>query len=400
MSSGKGKGSWLNSAGQGMLMGAQMGQNAVQDARAAKVSDFKMREYVQGQQAKAEAERARQAEAQQLAGIFSGQPDLSQMGPGGPTPDNAQRVIPDRAKQYLKAADFYAARGEAEKAAKYQAMSEEEFATTPQTVMRDGKPVNILVGKRGGVKEMTGYDPTPKFREVNTGGAVNIVNDYNLPASGQTFTKTVSPDTVYSGDITMRGQDMTNARARDANNIAATNTASGKVGELRKEFNALPQVKAYGEVQPVLQSAREAAGTDNAAADLNLIYAAAKIMDPTSVVRESETSMIVATGSPAQKYQGMFNHILGGGRLTAEMRKNLMREVESRGRGYEAGYQSARKAYEGIANKNNIPLDQVFIEPFASASQQPAARVPVRTGTDKKTGRKVIQYSDGTVAYQ
>lgn len=223
MSAGKGKGSWLNNAGQGMLMGAQMGQNAVQDARAAKVSDFKMREYLEGTQAKKAAEEARALEAQQLAGIFSGQPDLSQMGAGGPTPDNAQRVIPDRAKQYLKAADFYAARGEAEKAAKYQAMAEEEFATTPQTVMRDGRAVNVLVGKRGGVKEMAGYDPTPKFREVNTGGAVNIVNDYNVPASGMTFAKTMTPGEEASNKVAWANYGL----AKNADARAAANAAGG-----------------------------------------------------------------------------------------------------------------------------------------------------------------------------
>lgn len=118
---------------------------------------------------------------------------------------------------------------------------------------------------------------------------------------------------------------------------------------LRKEFTSLPAVKNYTTVVPIVQSLREAAGVDNAAADMNLVYGVAKIMDPESVVRESETAMVVSAGSPAQKYQGMFNYVVGGGRLTPETRAQLMNEVESRAKGHEGLYNDAVTQYQSGA---------------------------------------------------
>ena len=118
---------------------------------------------------------------------------------------------------------------------------------------------------------------------------------------------------------------------------------------LRKEFNALPEVKKYGTIIPIVQSAREAVNVDNPAADMNLVYAAAKVMDPDSVVRESETSMVVASGSPAQQFVGQFNYIAGGGRLTSETRQNLLNEIESRAKGHEQLYEQATQQYKSGA---------------------------------------------------
>jgi hypothetical protein len=178
--------------------------------------------------------------------------------------------------------------------------------------------------------------------------------------------------TESPGDLlTRRGQNMTDARARESNAITQGNSGLTRATELRKEFNSLPQVKAFGEVQPVLQSTREAMKEDTAAADLNLVYGAAKIFDPTSVVRESETKMVVGAGSPAQRFMGQFNYIAGGGRLTPDARKALMQQIESRGRGYESGYKAARKAYEPIATKQGISAEDVFVEPFIRTAEQP-----------------------------
>lgn len=266
-----------------------------------------------------------------------------------------------------------------------------------ETVDSPTGPKLVQRRKYGAPQELP-YGPKPETQILNLGNRQEAVDKLRIKP-GQTWEQGLSPDTQYTGNITMRGQNMTDARARDLNAITQGNAAQTKTAELRKEFNALPQVKAYGEVQPVLQSARESMGIDSAAADLNLIYAAAKIFDPTSVVRESETTMVMNSGSPAQRFLGQFNYVAGGGRLTPEARKALMAQVESRGRGYESGYKAARTAYEGVAKKQGIPAEDVFVEPFAGSSKpaetKPAATVdalpataPVGTrARDTKTGR-------------
>lgn len=389
MQSGRGFSGVLGGAGTGLLAGVGLGQRAVADAREGKLDQAKMAEYMRKQQ---EAQAAAAAGAQLNT-------DLANVPPGA-----AQY------EQAMKRAEMAANAGDVKRAEQYQKMAEfyrVKYGLTPQKGMRDGKPVMFVTSESGEQKEVP-YGVVPDYQKVDTGGAVKFYDPLTGGAGGE-FPKTVTPGEAqqqqqWQQDYRLRAN--ADQRATNAARAAAEKGATVDpkvVSELRKEFNALDAVKAFNQVQPVLQSAREAVGVDNAAADLNLVYAAAKIMDPTSVVRESETTMVVNSGSPAQKYVGVFNHIVGGGRLTETVRKNLMREVESRGRGYESGYNVARKAYENIAAKNNIPADQVFIEPFVKSSPQQGSvqgRSVVRTGTNRKTGRKVVQYSDGTVEEQ
>jgi len=379
----------------GLLGGMQMGQQAIGDARRGMVDSYKLKREVEQDREQKAMRDAAAGFNQALGGI------LDQV---KTDPAKASQIYTNAANEALKFNDLKRAEQLFKEAEKYRA----KYSATPHTVMRNGKPVLVQTSEYDAPRELDGFQPKPEIELRDMGGSVQAFDKLGT-APGSAFAKSLTPegaqqDRQWQADYELRR----NADQRAANTARAAAekgaTADPKVvSELRKEFNALDAVKAFNQVQPVLQSAREAVGVDNAAADLNLVYAAAKIMDPTSVVRESETTMVVNSGSPAQKYVGVFNHIVGGGRLTETVRKNLMREVESRGRGYESGYNVARKAYENIAAKNNIPADQVFIEPFVKSSPQQGSaqgRSVVRTGTNRKTGRKVVQYSDGTVEEQ
>lgn len=57
-------------------------------------------------------------------------------------------------------------------------------------------------------------DVAEKLDKVNTGGKTELVNPYT-GSTVRAMANTVDPNTVYSGNITMRGQNMTDARARE-----------------------------------------------------------------------------------------------------------------------------------------------------------------------------------------
>ena len=281
---------------------------------------------------------------------------------------------PDIYRQMLERADMFDKNGMPEMGDKYRAQAEKYAPKYKgmETVMRDGKPVLLQQYENRAPSPLEGYGPKPDYKQVDTGGAVGFYDPLTNAQGGQ-FKKTNTPDALLSNQTTMRGQNMTDARARESNSIAQGNKAQTLTTDMRKEFNSLEPVKAFGQVMPALQSAREATKQDTAAADLNIIYAAAKIFDPTSVVRESETTMVMNSGSPSQRFLGQFNYVAGGGRLTSEARKQLLAQIESRARGYEAPYKSARKTYEAVARKNGVDPADVFIEPSVSAERAPAA---------------------------
>ncbi len=63
---------------------------------------------------------------------------------------------------------------------------------------------------------------------------------------------------------------------------------------------------------PILESAKEAVERPTRAADLNLIYALGKIMDPNSVVREGEMVMARGTGTVQDMISGLLGQLNGG----------------------------------------------------------------------------------------
>ena len=137
-----------------------------------------------------------------------------------------------------------------------------------------------------------------------------------------------------------------------------------QTNELRNTFQNLPEVKSWNITQPILVSAREAAKDTTGASDLNLIYALGKALDPNSVVREGELELAAGTGSLGEKLKGYYKSTAVGGKLTPEVKQDLLRQIESRTYAQKKQYESAKKQYTNIANKYKLDPSELFIEPI------------------------------------
>lgn len=98
----------------------------------------------------------------------------------------------------------------------------------------------------------------PRLQEVDTGGAKQFVdvNPITRGAAPTTFKKTATPDAVLSAETTRRGQNMTDARAREANALtrAGQDSAVTWQQDSNGNFVALPARLPAGQtagVQPV-----------------------------------------------------------------------------------------------------------------------------------------------------
>lgn len=143
--------------------------------------------------------------------------------------------------------------------------------------------------------------------------------------------------------------------------------------KLRDEFNGSPQVKMYREVTPIIESMKEAQTRPSRAADLNLVYALAKIMDPGSVVREGEMVMVNNTQGIGDRLAGLINSLNGGAALTPETRQKVIDEAQSRFKGLEQSYKAIEDHYAGIADRYGIKRDDVIIPIRRGAPQAPVA---------------------------
>lgn len=86
----------------------------------------------------------------------------------------------------------------------------------------DGKPVAVRTADDGSLKQLDGLAPRDKLELANLGGKDMAYNPYALQP-GQTFERTMTPGEVATNRLgwannaaTLRGQNMTDARARDA----------------------------------------------------------------------------------------------------------------------------------------------------------------------------------------
>jgi hypothetical protein len=132
-------------------------------------------------------------------------------------------------------------------------------------------------------------------------------------------------------------------------------------GKIRDDYTGNQQFKDYRKANTVFRSAVQAAKVDSAAADLNMVYAFATLMDPGSVVRDSETGMVIATQNASDRVKGMVAAVTGGSRLSQEARANLLNEMGTRYEAYKAAHDELGKTYRGIAERSGANPENVIV---------------------------------------
>jgi hypothetical protein len=224
------------------------------------------------------------------------------------------------------------------------------------------------------------------------------------PVGGNSETyRTMTPEEMKAAGLPTGGvyQVSTSGKITSAADTRDTPTFKNE-GELRKEFEGLPEVKSFKQIVPVYNSAIKSAGQDTRAADLDLVFAVGKTLDPDSVVREGEQVTITRTGSPAEQVSGFINYLQGGGKFTADMRQNLLQLLSNRASEWNGIYRMRVKDYRDLAKGYQLDPGNVVGEfpelqaakiPEAPASLNPAPPMPAMPVPPTPGGR-VSTYED------
>lgn len=362
----------VRSLGRGGLLGMNVYNNELANQQAAPMQNMEMLSKLMDFQGKKQAYEDSNA-ARDAIKSFQMPAPLPSM---SPTNANAQSLASapkvGNFERLNAMADALESKGLVQQAQTYRQLAEKyapQYDGT-ETLMQDGKPVVMQKFKNRAPEAMQGYQPKPDYKQLDTGGQVGFYDPLTGTFGGK-FDKSQTPDSVASNALTRRGQDLTDARSRDSNTIASGQKLSDAVTSIRKEYNALPQVQNYRAAVPMIESAKNA--PDTPAGDLDVIYAVGKALDPNSVVREGELSLVIKSGSPAQKLQGYASIISGGGRLPKGQRNALMAMLENRVGQLKASADSAAVPYMKQAQSIGLPMDQIFQEDKKSAT-------PIRSG--------------------
>ena len=243
-------------------------------------------------------------------------------------------------------------------------ISQEQAIANKQKLMANPSPDFIRqMAEQAYQSAVSAKDQLNQFQTRNSGATTDTLA--LNPVSGQakvvnSITNTQSPDSRATQATTMRGQNMVDARARETNEI----NRQGKVAEtstsLRKEFEALPEVKNYKQALPSYKGIEDAATRNTPMSDVNIVYGIAKLYDPNSVVREGEYATVANSPAIPERIKGYAQYLAGGGKLTATVKAQILAEAKSRMSTYEDQYSQARKNYEDIAARSKADPTLLF----------------------------------------
>ena len=214
----------------------------------------------------------------------------------------------------------------------------EEFGTTVQEVVRDGKPVAGVIGKRGTFKPIEGAAPYVK-------PSVAQPNQPNVP-SGYRFTKDGNLEPIPGGPA-----DPKTPNTKDDSRIFA------KADKLRDEFNA--QSKEFITVNDSYNTVKTVASDHSAAGDLSMIFAFMKMLDPNSVVREQEFANAQNAAGVPQRVANTYNKLLSGERLSESQRKDFINQANNLYKSKKSRQDAIVKRYTEIAKRNKVNPDDV-----------------------------------------
>jgi hypothetical protein len=227
---------------------------------------------------------------------------------------------------------------------------------------------------------MTVFAPKPEkidngqqisFRDTNPNSPT-----YGQATAGGVVQKQQDPNSVASVAAQYANANATKEVAKATRDAANIHRGFESEQGLRKEFEALPEVKKYKQALPSYKGIEDAVKRNTTQADINIVYGIAKLYDPDSVVREGEYATVANSPNIPERIKGYAQYLAGGGKLTPQVKADILAEAQSRMRSYENEFVGARSNFEQIARRTNVDPTRVFpspVSPAISPSAAPAA---------------------------
>lgn len=148
-------------------------------------------------------------------------------------------------------------------------------------------------------------------------------------------------------------------------------TKAGEVAtSMRKEFESLPESKAYKQALPAYRAIQDGVRRSSPQADISMVYAIAKMYDPESVVREGEYATVANAPAMPERIKGWVSYVQGGGKLTPETKRQILTEATSRMESFDNQYGAAIARYDDIARRSGADPTLVIPQGYQSLKQE------------------------------
>ncbi|MEY4636517.1 MAG: hypothetical protein RJA55_2315 [Acidobacteriota bacterium] len=136
--------------------------------------------------------------------------------------------------------------------------------------------------------------------------------------------------------------------------------------KLRGDFRSEPVYKAHQEMQSAYSQIGQSLKQASPAGDLAGATKIMKLLDPGSVVRESELGMAMAASGLLDRVQNYASNIMAGTKLTPTQRADFQRLADALYAESVKQYNAKRTEYQGIAERNSLSVPDVLGSPSAA----------------------------------
>jgi hypothetical protein len=145
--------------------------------------------------------------------------------------------------------------------------------------------------------------------------------------------------------------------------------------KLRTEFQGSPEYKAFGEMKAAYGQVLEGLKKSNAIGDLAAATKIMKLLDPGSVVRESELALAMQAGGLLDRVSNYATNIMQGTKLSPDQRREFSSLANSLFSVSLDAFNEKRNQYQGLAREYGFDINRVIgAEPKIPGLQ--AAQVP------------------------
>lgn len=141
-----------------------------------------------------------------------------------------------------------------------------------------------------------------------------------------------------------------------------------KAKDLRKEFTQ--QSKDFFGVNESMARIRSSANDPSAAGDLSLIFNYMKVLDPGSVVRETEFATAQNAAGVPERVRAKYNQVINGERLAPDQRADFVDRAEKIFEGQRAIHSRRVDEYSRIAKSIGADPMQVIVDPLIDRRPQ------------------------------
>lgn len=200
--------------------------------------------------------------------------------------------------------------------------------------------------KNAGLQKALQYQQFPQVKAV----LPQLSKSLEAPTSMQEFQGALE-DPRYAQWLQMQNQ-------AKGTNISVNTGQHGfdNALKLRSDFRAEPIYKGFEETKAAKLQIDQAAKMATPAGDLAAATKVMKILDPGSVVRESELGMAMAATGVEDKVRNYANMVITGEKLTPSQRKDFVELSDKLYNAAAGQFNQKRGEYAGIAERNKLDV--------------------------------------------